>query len=472
MSQHFEIAVIGSGPGGYVAALKAAQLGASVAVVEQHPFFGGTCLNWGCIPSKALLASAELKYHIEHAADMGIEVQGQVSHNWPKIQQRKDKILATLRTGIKGLFAARKVTPFQGLASLDGQGKIVVKQGGQVTAEFTANKVILATGSVPTRIPTWPNDERVCTSDEALHWKELPKKVLIVGGGVIGCEFACFLQPFGVEVVIVELMPQLLPGMDSLCAETLKKVLEKRGIKIYLGTKVEDLQLTDTGTAAKLSNGETIAADKVLTSVGRRPFTQGLGLETVGLTTDRGFIRVNDQMETSVKGYYCIGDANGRVLLAHAASAHGVVAAENALGASHSFHEPVPGCIYTFPEIAAVGLTDVQAREQGIPVKLGGFRLGTLAKAMAVNDTEGFVKIVRHRETDEILGVHMMGHNVTEIIASATVLLSTKAKAHEAAEIVFAHPTISEGFKEAIEDTFDACLHAAPKKVVRVTVGA
>ncbi|MEI8045439.1 MAG: FAD-dependent oxidoreductase, partial [Verrucomicrobiota bacterium] len=321
MSKHYTIAVLGAGPGGYVAALKAAQMGASVVLVEKE-HLGGTCLNYGCIPSKAILGSAELLHHIRHAADMGIEVPAGATANWGKIQSRKDKVLQTLRTGIKGLLGVRKVTVHQGRAALAGAGKVVVTKPAGAPEEFTADKIILAVGSVPTRIPGWPTDVNVvCTSDEALHWKTLPKKLLIVGGGVIGCEFACMMQALGVEVTVVEMLPQILPNLDGQVAQLLKKILTARGIKIFTGVKIESLSLGGSGALAKLATGETIDTERVLVATGRRPNTADIGLETVGLETERGFVRVNDRMETAVKNYYCIGDANGRCLLAHAASA-------------------------------------------------------------------------------------------------------------------------------------------------------
>jgi dihydrolipoamide dehydrogenase len=471
MANHYNIAVIGAGPGGYVAALKAAQLGASVAIVEKH-HLGGTCLNYGCIPSKALLASAELVHHIKHAADMGVELAGQFAINWDKIQARKDKILAGQRAGINALLKARKVTLYQGRAKLDGPGKVLVAKAAGATDSFTAEKIILAVGSVPSRIPGWPTDVNVvCTSDEALHWKTLPKRLLIVGGGVIGCEFACMMQPLGVEVTIVEMLPQLLPNIDSQIAETLNKTFNSRGIKTHTGVKIESLKLEGSIAKATLGNGQTIEADRVLVATGRKPNTTDLGLESIGLTTDRGFVRVNDKMETSVPNYYCIGDANGRILLAHAASAHAIVAVENALGHNESFAAPVPNCVYTFPEVATAGITLEEAKAKGLPASAGLFPLRFLGKAQAAGDVEGFVKVVRNRENDQLLGVHMIGHNVTECIAAAGALLHQKVTVEEVAETVFAHPTISEAIKEAAEDALYAGIHLPPRKVMRAVAG-
>lgn len=468
MSKHYNVAVLGAGPGGYVAALKAAQLGASVALVEKAQL-GGTCLNHGCIPSKALLGSAELMHHIRHAAAMGIDVPAGAAVNWGKIQARKDKVLQTLRAGIKGLLGARKVTLLAGRGAMVGPNRLLVTPAMGAPAEVTADSILLAVGSVPSIIPGWPTErEVVCTSDDALHWTTLPKRLLIVGGGVIGCEFACMMQALGVDVVLVEMLPQILPQMDNQVAQALTKVFVVRGIRVLAGVKIENLTVNGGGAKAVLSGGEVLEADRVLVATGRRPNTNDLGLASAGLTTDRGFIRVNDRMETPVKGVYAIGDANGRCLLAHAASAQGVAAVENALGLGHPFVAPVPNAVYTFPEVASVGLTAEEARARGFPVSVGTFPLSHLGKALAVNATDGFAKIVRHRESDEILGVHLLGHNVTEGIASAGALLHRKAGAREVAEIVFAHPTISESIKEAVEDSLAMGLHLPPRKFLRV----
>ncbi|MCD4824256.1 MAG: dihydrolipoyl dehydrogenase [Phycisphaerae bacterium] len=469
MSKHFDIAVIGSGPGGYVAALKAAQMGATVAVVEKN-HLGGTCLNNGCIPSKALLATGELLHTIAQAGELGVTIDGSVSADWTKVQKRKNKVLAKLRAGIKGLLAARKVTVFNGLGKLDGPGKFTVTDKDGNVEKFTADKAILATGSTVFRVPGWPDDPaKVCTSDEALHWAELPKRLVIVGGGVIGCEFACMTGPLGVEVTIVEMMPRLLPEMDAELADTLEGVFKKRGVKCFTDTKVEQINMIGNGVEVRLGNGEVIAADKVLVAIGRSPAAADLGLETVGIkTTDRGFVPVNDKMETAAAGYYCIGDANGRCLLAHAASNQGIVAVENALGHDKTDNAPIPWAVYTFPEIAGVGMTEQQAADSQLPISVGTFPLGHLGKAMAANHTEGFVKLIRHRETDALLGVHIIGHNATELIAAAGAMLGRSATVTELAETVFAHPTLSEAIKESAEDALGMALHLPPHKLIKV----
>jgi dihydrolipoamide dehydrogenase len=468
MSEQFDIAVIGAGPGGYIAALKAAQLGAKVAVIEKH-HLGGTCLNYGCIPSKALLASAQLLHSIHNAPDLGVAVSGSVEFDWAKIQKRKDGVLKKLRGGIKGLFGARGVKLFQGSAQLAGPGKIQISSDAGTSETISAKNTIIASGSVPMRIPGWPDDPQlVCTSDEALHWKDLPKRLLIVGGGVIGCEFACMMHEYGVDVTVVEMLDSLLPGMEAELGQALEQRFAKRGIKIHTAVKVESISQTPQGISACISGLPDLDVDRVLVATGRRANTESLGLDTVGISTDRGFIRVNARMQTSVPGYYCIGDANGQCLLAHAASAQGVTAVEDALGQGKDFDSPIPSAVYTFPEVAAVGLTSEQATQQGIPISVGQFPIGHLGKAMAVGEEFGFARIVRHRTDNTLLGVHLIGHNATEIIEAATAMLGLKANAHDLADMIFAHPTIGEAVKEAAEDSFQQALHLPPRKHTRM----
>ena len=472
MTDHYDIAVVGAGPGGYVAALKAAQMGARTAIIEKH-HLGGTCLNYGCIPSKALLASAELVHQMRHAGEWGVSIGGEVSFDWSQIQKRKDKVIRQLRGGVASLLKARKVTLYEGKATLDGPGRIAIELTKGGAASVTADNVILAPGSAPARIPGWPDDGRiVCTSDESVHWPDLPKKLLIVGGGVIGCEFACLTNALGVQVTVVEMLPGLLPGLDQDLGEELMTSFDKRGIACHVGTKVEDLKVSGATVTAVLTGGQKVEVDRVLVATGRRPNTAGLGLETVGIEPGRGgFITVDQYMQTPVKGYYCIGDANGQCLLAHAASAHGVAAVQNILGERKAFTAPIPGAVYTFPEIGSVGLTEQQACEQKLPIAIGRYPIAHLGKAMVTNHTEGFVKMIRHRETGELLGAHMLGHNATECIAAAGALLHQKVSMHDVAETVFAHPTISEAIKEAAEDALGAALHLPPRKIIRHVVG-
>ncbi len=472
-NNHFDIFVIGTGPGGYIAALKAAQMGARTAVVEKH-HLGGTCLNYGCIPSKALLSSAEMLHNVQHAGTWGVTVDGKIGFDWKKITTHKNRVLRQLRGGIAGLFKGRCVTHLQGCGTFDSAGRIVVTPEDGTPQAVTADKVIVATGSVPMRIPDWPDDPAVCTSDEAVHWATLPKKLLIVGGGVIGCEFACMMQAFGVDVTVVEMLPNLLPTLDHDLGKALMAIFKKRGITCYLDTKVEEVDVASGSGAVKtrLRGGESLQFDRVLVATGRRPNTNELGLNNAGIQTDsHGFVPVNDQMETNVPGHYCIGDANGRCMLAHAASAHGVAAVENALGHPKAFDSPIPSAVYTFPEVAAVGLSEQEAKEQGLPIAIGRFPIGHLGKAMAARHPDGFVKMIRHRETGQLIGAHMIGQNATECIAAATALLHQKVSMHDVAETVWAHPTISEAIKESAEDALCMGLHLPPRKIIRATVG-
>jgi len=469
MSDHFDILVIGAGPGGYIAALKAAQRGARVAVVEKH-HLGGTCLNYGCIPSKALLASAEMLHSVRHADKWGVQVDGEVGFHWKKITAHKDRTVRQLRGGIASLFKGRSVTQLSGVGRFAGPSRVIVTDQGGQQQLVTAATVIIATGSVPMRIPGWPDDPAVvCTSDEAVHWTDLPRRLLIVGGGAIGCEFACMMQAFGVEVTLVEIMPRLLPVLDADLGSELLKVFQQRGIACHVDTKVEDMQLADGTVTTRLSSGESLQFDRVLLATGRRPNTGSLDLSKAGISADsHGFVDVNAQLETNVAGHYAIGDANGLSMLAHAASAQGVAAVENALGTARPFTAAIPSAVYTFPEVAAVGISAEEAREAGLPISIGRFPIGHLGKAMAARHQEGFVKLIRHRETGELLGAHMIGHNATECIAATTALLQQKVSMQDVAETVWAHPTISEAVKEAAEDALSMGLHQPPRKIIRV----
>ena len=469
MADHFQLLVIGAGPGGYIAALKAAQLGARVAVVEKH-HLGGTCLNYGCIPSKALLSSAEMLHSVRHADKWGVKVSGDVGFDWSAITAHKDKTIRQLRGGIASLFKGRAVTQLAGKARFEAPGRVVVTAADGGEQLVTADSVIVATGSVPMRIPGWPDDPAlVCTSDEAVHWPDLPKKLLIVGGGVIGCEFACMMQSFGVEVTVVEMMPRILPTLDADLGAELLKTFKQRGITCHLDTKVEEMQIVGSNVAVRPSSGESLTFDRVLVATGRRPNTSELGLDRAGIRADRrGFVEVNDRLETSVAHHYTIGDANGRSMLAHAASAQGVTAAENALGDAKPFNAAIPSAVYTFPEVAAVGMTEQECRDAGLPIAIGRFPIGHLGKAMAARHPEGFAKLIRHRETNELVGAHLIGHNATECVAAVTALIQQKVTLRDVTETVWAHPTISEAIKEAAEDALGVGLHLPPRKVLRI----
>jgi len=460
----YDIAIIGSGPGGYVAALQAAEMGARVAVIEKSPHIGGTCLNNGCIPSKALLASAELMHRIHSAKALGISVEGSVTADWSAIQGRKDTILRGLRGGISGLFKSRNITLIAGHGTLDGAGRVQVKNDDKSNI-ITATSVLLAPGSRPSVLPGFAIDGQfVATTDQALHWSTLPKSLLIIGGGVIGVEFACMMQALGVSVTVVEKLPRLLIEMDAEVTEVLQRILVKRGVTLHLGVEIKDFTVTSDICRTTLSNGASIEVERVLMAVGRKPSTETLGLETIGLITDRGFLRVNDDMAAG-RGIYCVGDANGRCLLAHAASAQGRLAARNALGHPELLTSPMPSAVYTFPEIGSIGLTETQARERGLPIAIGRFPLRNLGKALASGETDGFAKVIRHTGSDELLGVHAIGHSAIEFSTAAGAMLHTKASTSQLASMVFPHPSMSEALGEAAEDSYGHALHLPPRKL-------
>ncbi len=467
----FDVVVIGAGPGGYVSAIRAGQLGARVAVIEKDKL-GGTCLNNGCIPSKAILASAELIYRIKEADKLNIKVEGKVGFDWAGVQERKDKVLETLRRGVGQLFKANKITLFEGVGRLKDANSVMVEdKSGGGSKIICGRKIIIATGSKPTMIPGWPMDGRfVVTSEEALHWETLPESLLIVGGGVIGVEFACMMNEFGVKTIIVEMLEELLPNLDFELGGTLRKIFDKRGIKTFVGTKVDDLKIEDEKVRVRLNNGEQIEVDRVLVATGRKANTEDVGLESVGVkTTDKGFIKVDDRLMSSVEGVYCIGDANGLSLLAHSASAQGIVSAENACGGNIRYEgSAIPSCIYTFPEIGSVGLSEKEARESGYEIKVGKFPIGYLGKALATGHTEGFVKVIRDKANDMILGVHIIGHNATEWISAGVVAMHSKMSVRELSEVVFAHPTMSEALKESAENSLSLAIHLPPAKIAKV----
>jgi dihydrolipoamide dehydrogenase len=352
----------------------------------------------------------------------------------------------------------------QGLGTLVGKGRVVIKNG-ETSSVITATSIILATGSKPSLLPSISGD-RVATTDTALHWDTLPASLLIIGGGIIGIEFACMMQAFGVTVTIVEKLPHLLAGVDAEIAEAMRQLMVKRGVTIHTDVEAREFVSNDQGCRAILSNGTTIQAERTLVSVGRTPLTAGLGLETVGLTTDRGFLRVGDDLRAA-PGIFCVGDANGRTLLAHAASAQGKVAAANALGANHLFTAAIPSAIYTFPEISAVGLTEAQAKAKNLPIVIGKYPFRGHAKAMATGDTDGFVKVIRHAG-GELLGVHALGHSAIEFGAAALAMLNTKSSAEDLASLAFAHPSMSEALGEAADDSYARALHLPPRKAQAV----
>ncbi|HEB75665.1 MAG TPA: dihydrolipoyl dehydrogenase [Nitrospirae bacterium] len=459
--------VLGAGPGGYVAALKAAQLGAEVTVVEDTEV-GGTCLNRGCIPTKALVASAEAIHKARRLKDYGVDVSGEIMPNLSRIMERKDKVVSTQVKGIRSLFKSWGVNLIEGKGMLLTPEKVEVeKRDGSVEIVET-DKIIIATGSRPAQIPIFPFDgEHILSSDDALDIKSIPKSLIIVGAGVIGCEFACIFRELGTEVTMVEMMPGAISTEDPEISRLLEKELKKKKIKLMTGVKVEKVEGRHDGIHVGLSGGKELLAEKLLVSIGRSLNTEGIGLEAVGIKKGaRGEIVVNEKMETNIEGIYAIGDVTGGILLAHVASKEGVVAAYNACGIEKRIdYSVVPAAIFTSPEIASVGLRENEASEKGIDYATGHFQFRALGKAHAMGEITGFVKVVAERGSDRLLGVHIIGPNASDLVHEAAVAIKAGLKVRDIADTIHAHPTLSEGLMEAAEDVHGEAIHVPkPKK--------
>ncbi len=461
-----DLVVIGGGPGGYVAAIRAAQLGGKVTVVEKQ-YLGGTCLNWGCIPSKALIASAEAYQHVKHAEALGVTISGEVGFDFGKIAARKDKIVSTLRGGVGALLKKNGVAHVEGFATFIDKHTIEVDKDGK-KQRIKAKNFIVASGSaiIVPKIPGLEGGakEGIWTSDDAVNATFVPSRLVIVGGGVIGVEFAYVFKALGADVTVVEMMPKIIPMMDEDCSAELSKLLTKQGVKIMVGSAVE--KLTKNKKAWKVSvnaSGKVseLDADVVLVAVGRRAFTDNLALEKIGVKTSRTGVEVDATFRTNVENIFAIGDVNGIIQLAHVASYQGTIAAQNAITGSNrkADHKAIPNCIYTVPEVASVGLTEGQAREQGYDVTVGKFMFRPLGKAMASTHQDGFVKVVAEKKYGEVLGVHMVGHGVTDLIHQAVVAIKLEATIDVMVDTIHAHPTMSEAVLEAYEDAQGHAIH-------------
>jgi dihydrolipoyl dehydrogenase len=461
----YDIVVIGAGPGGYPAAIRAAQHGAKVAIVEKEKV-GGTCLNWGCIPTKALLASTELIAHAREAEKYGVKITG-IEPDWAAIQERKQKVTDTLVGGILQLLKANGIDLIEGTGSINSDRDVVVKTAdGEVV--LGAGKVIIATGSDPAELPTFDfSQPAVMTSTDALALDHVPKSLIIVGSGVIGSEFACIFSTLGTEIVMVELMNRMLPTEDSRVAKQMKSTFRKQGIDVMTETTVEEvLEYRPDGIKVKLSNGEELEAEKLLVSIGRKFNSAGLGLKELGVEMDeRGRIVVDQAMETSVDGIYAVGDVVGGILLAHTATFEGLVAAENATGghATMNYHV-VPACIFTTPEIGSVGLTADKAEEQGISVNVSRFSFGALGKALAMGEDYGFVQLVINTKNDQVLGAQIMGPHASDLVHEVAMAMHMGATAEDIASTIHAHPSLPEAIMEAAEASHGKAIHVAPPK--------
>jgi len=460
MAENFDVVVIGSGPGGYAVAIRCAQTGASVAVIEKS-FVGGTCLNCGCIPSKTLLASAHTLLLTKHAAMMGIDIPSATA-NWPNIQARKNAVVTGFRKGLTGLIGSHKVKIIPGRAVVTAPGKITVESDAG-PAEIEAGKIILATGSLPIEIPTIPFDgQTVISSKEALALEQIPQSMVIVGGGVIGCEMACVYAAMGTKVTIVEALSRLIPMEDQWVGRMIEREFKKLGITSLTNQKVTSVTKAGDLATVTLANGQTIEADKVLVSVGRRPVVDQETVDALGLGMNGSAVAVNDKMETNVPGVYAIGDAVGTTYLAHGAFAEAEVVAANATGGDERMEDYslVPRAVYTFPEIASVGKNEEKCAAQGLDVSVGKSFFKANGRSVAHNETLGEIRVVRDNSTNKIVGVTMVGATVTELIGTARALIGSTEKI---TEVSFPHPTVSEVLKEAFEDAFGLSLHNPPR---------
>ncbi|VAX29311.1 Dihydrolipoamide dehydrogenase [hydrothermal vent metagenome] len=458
--------VIGAGPGGYVAALKAAQLGAEVIVVEDTEV-GGTCLNRGCIPTKALVASAEAIHKAKNLKDFGVDVSGEIVPNLSRIMERKNKVVSTQVKGIRSLFKSWGVTLIEGKGMLLTPGKVEIERKDGSVEIVEADRIIIATGSKPARIPIFPFDgEHILSSDDALNIKSIPKSLIIVGAGVIGCEFACIFRELGTEVTMVEMLPGAISTEDPEISRLLEKELKKKKIKLMTEVKVERVEGQHDGIHVGLADGRELVAEKLLVSIGRSLNTEGIGLEAIGIKKgSRGEIEVNEHMETNIEGIYAIGDVAGGILLAHVASKEGTVAAYNACGIEKKIdYSVVPAAIFTSPEIASVGLREDQASEKGIDYITGHFQFRSLGKAHAMGEISGFVKVIADKKTDRLLGVHIIGPHASDLIHEAAVAIKAGLKVRDIADTIHAHPTLSEGLMEAAEDVHGEAIHVPKPK--------
>lgn len=458
-----KLTVIGAGPGGYVAALRAARKGARVTVVESAEV-GGTCLNQGCIPTKTLLASAEALELARSAADFGIELPGEAAVNLAKVRERRDKVVSTQVKGIRSLFKSAGVNLIEGRGSLLSPDVVRVVQRDGTTMDLRSDRVIIATGSRPAAPAAFPFDnETVMTSDDAVRIKRIPKSLLIVGAGVIGCEFAFIYRAFGADVTLVELMPRALSTEDEDMAGIIEREFKKNKIKLLTGVKVDRVEKGGDGLlTVRLNDGRELRTEMLLVSIGRSMNSDGLGLDDVGVAVGaRGEIPVNERMETNVAGVYAVGDVTGTILLAHVASHQGLTAAENALGGAETMrYDVVPAGIFTMPEIGSVGLREHQAVEQGIKYRVGRFPYRALGKAHAMGAITGLVKIIADEATDKVLGVHVCGAHATDLVHEGALAIATGTTARRLGSMIHAHPTLAEALMEAAEDVHEAAIHA------------
>ena len=461
----FDVVIIGSGPGGYVAAIRAGQLGLKTAIVEKDKDLGGTCLNIGCIPSKALLTSSDHFVFVKKEAEKhGIKIDN-VTVDIPKMQLRKDKVVKTLTGGVRALMKTNKVTTFEGLGTITAPGKVSVKSSNDETQEIETKTIIIATGSVPVELPFSKFDgDKIVSSTEALCFTEPPKKFLVIGAGAIGLELGSVWNRLGSEVTMLEFLPRIAVGFDLELSNLLQRLLTAQGMTFHLETKVSAVK-TENGrviaTATKGSQEMKFEADKILVSVGRKPFSEGLGAEKVGVEFDeKKRIKIDKNFRTNVEGIYAIGDVIAGPMLAHKAEDEGIACVEIIAGkAGHVNYDVIPGIIYTNPELAGVGLTEEQAKEQGLDVRIGKFPFRANGRALANEDVDGMVKFVADAKTDRILGAHILQHTASELIAEAASVMEFGGSSEDLSRTTHSHPTLSEAVKEAAMNVEKRALH-------------
>ncbi len=458
MADNFDVVVFGAGPGGYVAAIRAAQNGLKTAIVERDKRLGGTCLLRGCIPTKALLESASLLDHLGHAADFGVDVQA-FALNFEKVMKRKERVVAKLSAGVGGLMKKNGIAVFKGHGKLAGKGKVVVEGEGGVQTLETRN-VILATGSEVKDLPVAkPDHQRIVTSDSILGLEKPPKSLIVMGAGAVGMEFASIFRSFGAEVTVIEMLEHLLPLEDEDCSKEIEKVYRRRKIDFLLKSKVEKVEKTEGSVKVSVATPEgmkQLEAEMLLVAVGRKPVIENLGLETVGVKVERGSIPVDGLMRTNIEGIWAIGDLVPTLALAHVAEHEGIVAADAVAGKNPKpiDYTRAPSATYTWPEVASVGLTEKKAREKGFQVKTGMFPFAAIGKATIAGELDGFVKIVSDSQYDEVLGIHIVGHKATELIGEACAALQLETTTEELAHTIHPHPTLVEAMGEAAHAVF------------------
>ena len=461
----FDVIVIGGGPGGYVAAIRAAQLGAKVLLIEKDQL-GGTCVNRGCIPTKAMLADANLYDHAKRSSVLKME---NLRVDMKQLLSRKNEVVKRMTTGIQFLIRNNEITFSQGRAKFVDRTTIEV-EGEKGREQFNRQKIIIATGSVSAQIPNIDVDGKVIlTSTEMLELSSIPKELIIIGGGVIGMEFACLFNSLGSKVTVIEMLPEIISTEDGEVIRGLTTLLKKKNIQIVTDTKVKEAKVkkgrAEVTVVDKEGKEVLFKAEKALMAVGRSPYADGLGLEKINLAFNGKFIKVNEKMETNIPGIYAIGDVTGKQMLAHKASAEGIVAAENASGhQTHADYSKIPNCIYTFPEVASIGLTEKQAKENGLQVRIGRYPFQSNGRALAMGDSEGFVKVIADKDLGQVVGVHILGGHATDMIGGPVLAMGLETTVEEMGKTIQAHPTLMEAVAEASLDAIKEAIHLPKKK--------